>query len=165
MLTTLVDLAFPYLLHLFFSTPHQVSLRDLPPEPENCPRTRPSSYLPLPSSLDSTQWGRNDSTGHIPVINSWCLQGFHAPLCAHSCWNDSQPSAPPPHLEGWQAFDNSSSSQKGQQSLLICWLWQMDPRIYPAKWFHFPQHIHVQESSQSINCIRKPTKLKTIAYN
>lgn len=66
---------------------------------------------------------------------------------------------------GREASDHSSTSQKGQQplSLLICWLWQMDPRTHQTKWFYFPQHIHVHEGSQWINCIRKPTKPRTIA--
>lgn len=38
---------------------------------------------------------------------------------------------------GMAASENSFSSQKEQQSLsLLCWLWQMEPRIYQTKWFH-----------------------------
>lgn len=121
MLTT-TDLALSY-LHFLLATPHWVAtrsvcLRDLPAEPQSWPR---SPIPPTASQLglcSVRREGQHEPDGSHRVDT---FKEFLLSLCPPTL-GYGQPSRPP-HFEGWQASEKSSSSQKGQQalSLLICW--------------------------------------------
>ena len=87
-------------------------------ELQTWPRRSPnsSSHHRL-ARIPSREEGRTVSSSCVPVVSSRCLQGRQlsvVPTPADLC----QPSRPH-RLQGWQASDHSSASQKGQQPLSL----------------------------------------------
>lgn len=162
MLTT-VDLALSY-LHFLLAMLHQVGIKSdsLPQGPTG---GAPNSYLPQPSSWDCTQGGRKDSTSQVPVTNSWCLHGLLAQPCTHPSWIMASLRGLPVwrDVSLWKRFLLSKRAIVPEPTYLPALT--DGAQNLPDQMISFPYHIYVHESSQSINSIRKPTKLKTIAYN